>query len=331
MVETRSYKIITNEKGRRILVVVSMSDMVNMPEFDDDSFDAMFFDTPYGTTYEANYETIIAIHPILSDKCSYKPLFVSDKLRGKLRLLEYLIDGFAFTPLEPQVTCIIEEIYENIAGMNMLNTDNDNYSIAYRYLLRECKYLISRNRLFITPVLTNIGAIGYDSPFSGILERQELVTPSDRRKFYNRLLEARYIDQKRFIDRLHVCPDCGHSHLLFIEVCPNCKSSDISEEAVLHHFRCANISPETTYIYEGQLRCPKCSHFLRHIGVDYDRPANLFTCHSCKNFFTSPSMKVICTYCKNAFSTSQLIPFNIYEYEFTVSGIEAIRQGNLIL
>ena len=55
MVETRSYKIITNEKGRRILVVVGMSDMANMPEFDADSFDAMFFDTPYGTTYEANY------------------------------------------------------------------------------------------------------------------------------------------------------------------------------------------------------------------------------------------------------------------------------------
>ena len=32
MVETRSYKIITNEKGRRILVVVDMSDMANMPE-----------------------------------------------------------------------------------------------------------------------------------------------------------------------------------------------------------------------------------------------------------------------------------------------------------
>ena len=47
------------------------------------------------------------------------------------------------------------------------------------------------------------------------------------------------------------------------------------------------------------LICPKCHKKLRHIGVDYDRPAVVYTCNDCENSFTSPITKA-------TFSTDKL-------------------------
>ena len=47
-----------------------------------------------------------------------------------------------------------------------------------------------------------------------------------------------------FIDRLHVCDRCGSSRFNVREECPDCHSSNLSEEAYLHHFKCAHQGPE---------------------------------------------------------------------------------------
>lgn len=103
------------------------------------------------------------------------------------------------------------------------------------------------------------------------------------------------------------------------------------QESVLHHFRCANVSPESTYEYDGQLRCPKCRHFLRHIGVDYDRPSEIYTCQDCGNTSLHSDMRVFCTQCHSTLKTSELHPFEIYEYEFTPKGQIAITSGQALL
>lgn len=73
----------------------------------------------------------------------------------------------------------------------------------------------------------------------------------------------------------HVCPKCYDKGMIYQETCPKCGSVDVEEHNMIHHFRCANISPERTYVKDGKLICPKCLKELHHIGVDYDRPQHL--------------------------------------------------------
>lgn len=322
-------KIIVNENGRRILIIDEILDIDNITYIKETDFDVLFLHSAY-TTYEKNYQAIISIHPLLANKCWFKPIFITNKLEGKIRLLQNTIDGFAINPTEQHITYKIEDIYENVSRLRFPKNDTDSVLSPEQRLIHQCQYMISRNQFLLTPILTDLSDIAYASPFVELFERQGLVTFHERNSFYERLLELGYISKKRFIDKLYICPECMHSYLIFVETCPKCGNSDIEEEAVLHHFRCANISPETTYLHEGQLRCPKCHHWLRHIGVDYDRPANLFNCKACKNRFTSSKMKVTCTHCHKSFSPSQLAPFDVYEYEFTNKGVSFFASNEII-
>jgi hypothetical protein len=116
-----------------------------------------------------------------------------------------------------------------------------------------------------------------------------------------------------------------------MEACPKCDSSLLKEEPVLHHFRCANISPESSYAYDGELRCPKCHQFLRHIGVDYDRPSNVYTCQECNHTFLHTRMKVHCSSCNKTLRPSELLPYDVYTYEFTSEGILALTSNDAVV
>ena len=150
-------------------------------------------------------------------------------------------------------------------------------------------------------------------------------------RFNQTLRELGYAQRKKFEERIHVCPHCYGSHLFYMESCPKCDSSHLKEEPVLHHFRCANISPESSYAYDGELRCPKCHQMLRHIGVDYDRPANVYTCQECNHTFLHTRMKVFCTSCKKVSRPSELLPQDIYSYEFTTEGLQALSSNDALL
>ena len=149
--------------------------------------------------------------------------------------------------------------------------------------------------------------------------------------FNHLLLELGYAKRKDFVERIHLCPFCNNSHLYYMEACPKCDSSLLKEEPVLHHFRCANISPESSYAYDGELRCPKCHQFLRHIGVDYDRPSNVYTCQECSHTFLHTRMKVYCTSCKKTYRPSDLLPLDVYSYEFTSEGILALSSNDAVV
>ena len=77
-----------------------------------------------------------------------------------------------------------------------------------------------------------------------------------------------------------------------------------------------------------QLQCggmfirPKCHKKLRHIGVDGDRPAVVYTCNDwCENSFTSPITKSTCCYCQSTYPVNALVPRDIEDYEITEEGI----------
>lgn len=325
MIGKAKYKIVHNVNNRRILVIDGILDIDNHNELKADDFDAIFLETVYENEVK-NYLAITCVHPIIHVKCWFKPTFLSNSFQNKVGTVKETLDGFAAHPLEVTVTERIEDIYERITHykLHMLPIDIHDEE----YLMRQLRYMISRGWMELKMVVSNGASTGYASIFSSLFARQNYITQAQRDFFIQRLLELGYIRKTRFVNRVHLCPDCLHSHLLFIETCPHCHSSNIQEELVLHHFRCANISPEHTYLYDGELRCPKCKHFLQHIGVDYDRPANVYTCKACSQQFTRPEMKVKCANGGREYSPSQLVPFDVYNYEFTPKGVEAFTSDD---
>ena len=148
--------------------------------------------------------------------------------------------------------------------------------------------------------------------------------------FKDTMVEYGVLKMHRFLIKEHLCPKCNHSHLLYTECCPKCGSSNLKIQNIIHHFSCANVSPENTYNVGGVLICPKCHKKLRHIGVDYDRPAVVYTCNDCENSFTTPLTKATCCYCESTFPVNALVPRDVEDYEITEEGVRALTQDSLI-
>ena len=317
----KRYSFVTNSRGRRIIIINRLINVDQANELDDEDFDAIFINIAH-RTYEENRLIVRWLSPTRVDKCFLKPRFATTSLEEFMHFASYLIDGFCESPTDDVFTNFIEEVYSNIDRYNINRELTNDLSTTSRVLANIVKFDISRGRLTYTSHTIRGLTQGFSSVFLAWYDNQETLLYDERMKFSMKLEELGFAEKSRFIDRVHLCPSCGNSHLLFIECCPKCKSSNINQEQMIHHFRCANISPETSYAYDGQLVCPKCKHVLRHIGVDYDRPATVYTC-SCGNTFISSSMKVVCTNCLNETSPEELNPVDIWEYKFTPAGLAA--------
>src|SRR5262249_19620199 len=84
-----------------------------------------------------------------------------------------------------------------------------------------------------------------------------------------------------FFERLHMCPKCADARLAFREVCASCQSADVRRGEVLHHYACGHVAPEERFWQQASLACPSCGVSLRHVGIDFERPAALLYCNAC--------------------------------------------------
>ncbi len=329
--QTKKYQIITNVNRRKILVINDVVEVDHTPELSFEDFDAMFINV-MSPLMDRNMLAIRLASPLLSEKCRFKPCYVTQRLTGWLGKTEVIVDGYASQPTDNSMARGIEDIYSNMRHLNFLLGTEPVVTHAEE-VLRLCRYAISRRQFtFSSEPIPGLNS-GYMALYYYTLwnEEQEYMQMEERHFFHQQLLKLGYIHRTRFIHKIHVCPSCRRSHLLFFECCPKCASSNLKEEAVLHHFRCANVSPESTYAWDGELRCPKCGHMLRHIGVDYDKPSSVYTCGECGDSFMYPNMSVLCTSCRQTHSTEGLMPVDVEEYEFTPEGIKAFANYDVLL
>lgn len=314
-----------NKNGRRVLILDSLFDLESNENFPESMFDVVFIVPP--SLSEA--KTILGnINPVTSEKCCFKPLFVSKELEGKLGEYGELVDGYSYDIDEDSVLTKTEEIilYRNEIG---LQRSSDRLTSANLFFVRLCRYLISRKLFRLVPVPQEGSSMGYVIPIFDLFYRLGRYTLNEYIVFCQSMQEKEYFRVDSFVNKIHLCPECLRSHLLYIECCPQCGSSSIRSEEVIHHFRCANISPEHTYNFGGQLRCPKCHQLLRHIGVDYDRPSTVYTCDTCENNFLQPHMKALCTSCHKELDVVTLVPHDIVVFEITEEGRAALVSPNI--
>lgn len=110
-------------------------------------------------------------------------------------------------------------------------------------------------------------------------------------------LAHRGLLSRRFADRFHSCTACSSRRLNVREECPCCRSADLSEVAIVHHFRCAHTGPETEFKKDTDLVCPKCRQHLRHYGSDYDKPGHALMCAACGARNSEPAIGFSCLDC----------------------------------
>ena len=324
-----NYSIKTNSQGRNILIVKGILPIDEICDIKAKDFDIIFVEDTNQSHFELSYQ-LQQMSPFHSLKCHLKPRFLASSLKNRISNLRPLIDGFYATINDKEMCERIEEIYnslEMIETFDIAEVKNNNYM----YFLKLCKYAISRKMFTFTDSIEEAYAMGHTALYVAKKNNIPIKMNDDFIRFNHVLLELGYAKQKSFVERIHVCPHCKSSHLFYMESCPKCDSSNLKEEPVLHHFRCANISPESSYAYDGELRCPKCHHFLRHIGVDYDRPSNVYTCQECNHTFLHTNMKVYCSSCKNTHRPSALQPKDVYSYEYTPEGLLALSSNEAVI
>ena len=324
-----SYQIRVNSHGRKVLVVKGIVPVDQLEKLGAEDFDMIFVEDTGQTHYELFYQ-LQNISPIHTLKCHLKPRFLATSLKNRMLHLSSVVDGFSDTLDDKDMLQRADEIIKKLPLFERFEV-SEVKSSNYMYFLKLCKYAISRGWNTFTTCLEEAYAQGHTALF---VARQYNIASNMRVEFveFNHVLvELGYAKRKNFVERIHVCPHCKGTHLYYMEACPKCDSSLLKEEPVLHHFRCANISPESSYAYDGELRCPKCHQFLRHIGVDYDRPSNVYTCQECNHTFLHTRMKVHCSSCNKTLRPSELLPYDIYTYEFTSEGILALTSNDAVV
>lgn len=136
-----------------------------------------------------------------------------------------------------------------------------------------------------------------------------------------------WLQAQALVDRIRRCTKCGSGHLNYIDVCPDCKSLAIERRPSLHCFVCGHVGAQETFLKDGAMFCPNCFTRLRHIGSDYDRPMENYTCRSCDAFFVDADIQVRCLDCSTSQRPDELRVQPVNTYVLTDAGRMRCRRG----
>lgn len=313
------------KRGDKILVIDTYTDVDSTVDIQDGFFDCIMIKAKN----ERSLANILnGASPILSYKCSYKPVFAT-VIDDKDRAINSLIDLYTNNYDTDKVYEIIDKI-KRATRKYHIKREIERPKSPNQLFSNICRYLLSRDTTVIEHRLVELSSSGYINPIVEHYHNMGMFHLSELFMFKDTMIENGIFRIRKFHMKQHLCPHCNHSHLLYSECCPKCGKSDLRIENVIHHFSCANVAPESSYNVGGVLVCPKCGKMLRHIGVDYDRPAVIYTCNVCSNSFTTPLTKATCTFCENTVDVIKLIPHDVVDLEITEEGIRALTHGSVV-
>ncbi len=200
-------------------------------------------------------------------------------------------------------------------------------------LYREHAVLILLNRLLsgaagsgeIRPVLDPV--FGYRYPE---VERDIEGTSADALALLERLEKARILE-KKFFDKIVLCPSCKVSKVTFHYLCPVCGSLHIHKKGLIEHISCGHIDAEEKFKKDGKLICPRCDLELKELGVDYRIPGSWFECASCHKRFDEPVFVHDCGNCGSRFTVRDAILTDIYSYILNKEAEAEVRRGIILL
>lgn len=141
------------------------------------------------------------------------------------------------------------------------------------------------------------------------------------------MVQRGWLETGELVDRLRLCTGCGSGRLNYVDVCPECRALDIARQPSLHCFTCGNVGPQEQFLKDGQLLCPNCLTRLRHIGSDYDRPLENYSCRGCQAFFIDAAVEARCLDCGQVHAPEKLRVREVRHHRLAEAGRLRCRQG----
>ncbi|MDZ7808628.1 MAG: response regulator [Gracilimonas sp.] len=227
-------------------------------------------------------------------------------------ITDYLLKPFSAIRFRKSVTRAIERLRSEGQA-----TSTENI------LLRKALQLAHSRNKDIVPIPSRTAKLGYTYPLLTInLDYENEHTALDILES----AEKEGLVNGDFVDYIYSCNNCYNSLLHFRESCPKCQSSRLKIEDLVHHFPCAYVGPLSDFVKSESseiMECPKCKRILKHIGVDYDKPSVMYTCHQCDHEFQDPHIKAKCHDCGADTRVERLVKQQIKKYKLTKLGRDA--------
>lgn len=243
-----------------------------------------------------------------------------------LEAFEYGVIDYLVKPINPER--FNQAIAKALEQINLYRANE--FADQQGPILRMLRFLYSRNITTLKPTLDRDSQIGFSYPFLS-LQYQYSET-------YRILDDLEETEQEEvllggFHEIIHLCSNCNEGFLQYREVCPKCESSNLISEDLIHHFPCAYIGPMSDYTTDtntNMLVCPKCDQYLRHIGVDYDKPSLIYTCQNCYNRFQDVFAYAKCLNCSADTAVEYLRRRIVRQFEVTAKGLEATLNPQIL-
>lgn len=312
------FEIKINSAGQRIAVIDENLIFPNHEPIAYEDFDGVLYTVDDSVLL--SHQLTIVISPFTHPAFQFKPFFFSSKVTAPELISS--CDGIADNIDDPHLIDEIIRIQNRMESLNFKifqrqpefwNTDHIFYAF--------CRFAVSRSDKFPKLEIVKGSPFGYIHPILYVMFRGLNITATEflaaREQFHG---EFNYIQPENLVSIVHVCPKCYDKGMIYTETCPKCGSIDVAEQNMLHHFRCANISPESSYMKDGKLICPKCSRELHHIGVDYDRPTTSYVCNKCSINFAEPNVVCECENCLSKSNIETLVPIKMHNMKVNQLG-----------
>lgn len=244
----------------------------------------------------------------------------------------FLNPGEYPTQLIAKVDGVIEfsEINKVMNHVKMINdrikqvrSVTSKYTFTESLMVKTLQYLFTRDKELL-PIRDRNNKLSYCFPYiSGLITQEDQILLLD---VLGKCHESGLLERE-VIDKVNICKTCSGTYHNFREVCPKCQSLDMHAIDLIHHFRCAYIGPASDFKSENDLICPKCDKELRHIGIDYDKPSQIFECSDCHHQTQNADMKAHCIDCGTENELEYLHTRAIHKYRLTAYGREIAEHG----
>lgn len=318
------FEIKKNRAGQRVLFIEHLHTTSKHQPLSYDEFDAVLVLSKNSRVVRWQYTNII--QPLTKAAFQFKPIFLNPQLSDSV--LKSACDGLTTDINSSTVVDTIASIQQRMAELGFKIFERERtYWTHDRILFAIYRYLLIRSDKLPKLIPIKGSQLGYMLPLVYAVAKSYNISSYSLLKDRQRSSEEyKYTNYEQMVARVYLCPNCFDRNSIYMESCPKCGSVDIDEHSMIHHFRCANITPDYTYQQARHLICPKCSAELRHIGVDYDRPASSFLCNSCGASFTEPTIKCFCQNCGVVSKVENLIAIKLHNSSFTQLGREIYSQ-----
>lgn len=320
------FDIRTNKADQRVVIIDDGLTSANFEAIAYEDFDAVIYTT---TNIKLLYDQFTLFCSTFTHNAfQFKPVFFNPEITE--RPLISSGDGLT-NDINSQV--LIDEVVRIKArmlnlGFKIFFNDESFWNID-RQFYAFCRYCLTRADRLPEMEIVKGSPFGYLHPILFVMLKGLGVTPHEFLSVRSKLVgELDYLTKEDLVAIVHVCPKCLDKGLIYHETCPKCGSIDVVEQHLLHHFRCANISPETSYMRDGKLICPKCLRELRHIGVDYDRPTTSYTCNKCSVNFSQAKVVCECESCLTKSNIETLVPIPLFNVGINQLGKKMLALTN---